>query len=101
MKSLATLLLVLFTTASYANTQATEQINTTEGYPYKNVIHKAQRVELHYSELDNGIECHVNVISDTLKHSSAPQKVSHKKFKHSPMAACLTRATAKQILAKL
>ncbi|MBD1583751.1 hypothetical protein [Pseudoalteromonas sp. S16_S37] len=101
MKTLATLLFVLFTTASYANTQAVEQINTTEGYPYKNVIFKAQRVELHYSELENGIECRVNVVGDEQQHSGDTQQVSHKKFQQSPMAACLTRTTAKQILAKL
>ncbi|NOU50056.1 hypothetical protein HG263_05825 [Pseudoalteromonas sp. JBTF-M23] len=101
MKTLATLLGALFTTISYANTLPVAQINTTEGYPYKHVIFKAQRVELHYSELENGIECRVKVVDDKLQHSSDIQQVSRKKFKQSPMAACLTRTTAKQILAKL
>ncbi|CAH9050374.1 hypothetical protein PSECIP111951_00179 [Pseudoalteromonas holothuriae] len=101
MKTLITLLLIIFTTATYAKHQHVEHINTNEGYPYKNVIRKAERVELRYSEVENNIECKVIVLNNTHKHSSTLQTVSRKKFNKSPMAACLTRNTAKQILATL
>ncbi|OHU84241.1 MULTISPECIES: hypothetical protein [Pseudoalteromonas] len=101
MKTLIMLLSLLFTATSFANTAPVERLNTTEGYPYKNVIFKAERVELHYSQLDDKVECKV-VVSDKMRvYSSETQQVSQKKFSRSPMAACLTRRTAKQILAKL
>ncbi|CAM4205850.1 hypothetical protein [Pseudoalteromonas byunsanensis] len=101
MKTLITVISLLFTAISLANTLPVERINTTEGYPYKNIIFKAERVELHYSQLDNKVECKV-VVSDKMRvYTSDVQQVSQQKFSRSPMSACMTRRTAKQVLAKL
>ncbi|MBQ4852011.1 hypothetical protein [Pseudoalteromonas sp. MMG012] len=92
---------ILSTTMVHATESQQETINTAEGYPYKNLIMWADKVELIYSNNNENTICRVNVLSDNLTHKGINRTVSNNKFKKTPMAACLTRDTAKQLLTKL
>ena len=93
------ILLILFTTSfSYANQPVITQLDTDEGYPYKNLIKKVERVEIRYVENSHSVTCKVNVQTLHNQYMGKEQTVSAKLFTKRPMAACLTREKAKQIL---
>ena len=93
------ILLILFTTSfSYANQSVLTQLDTDEGYPYKNLIKKVERVEIRYVENSHSVTCKVNVQTLHNQYMGKEQTVSAKLFAKRPMAACLTREKAKQIL---
>ena len=93
------ILLILFTTSfSYANQPVITQLDTDEGYPYKNLIKKVERVEIRYVENSHSVICKVNVQTLHNQYMGKEQTVSAKLFAKRPMAACLTREKAKQIL---
>ncbi|KZN38706.1 hypothetical protein N480_13710 [Pseudoalteromonas luteoviolacea S2607] len=79
----------------------TERVFTNAGYPYKNLIMKAERVELIYSEDEDKTSCRVKVYKSGNLHESAPVKVSSKAFSSDPVQSCLARQNAKQILSQL
>ena len=93
------ILLILFTTSfSYANQPVITQLDTDEGYPYKNLIKKVERVEIRYVENSHSVTCKVNVQTLHNQYMGKEQTVSAKLFTKRPMATCLTREKAKQIL---
>ena len=97
--ALIVVLLILFTTSfSYANQPVITQLDTDEGYPYKNLIKKVERVEIRYVENSHSVTCKVNVQTLHNQYMGKEQTVSAKLFAKRPMAACLTREKAKQIL---
>ena len=98
MKYLLILLLIVATSFSYANQPVITQLNTDEGYPYKNLIKKVERVEIRYVENSHSVTCKVNVQTLHNQYIGKEQTVSAKLFAKRPMAACLTREKAKQIL---
>ncbi|MCZ4253785.1 hypothetical protein [Pseudoalteromonas shioyasakiensis] len=98
MKYLLILLLIFATSFSYANQPVTTQLDTDEGYPYKNLIKKVERVEIRYVENSYSVTCKVNVQTLHNQYMGKEQTVSAKLFAKRPMAACLTREKAKQIL---
>ena len=98
MKYLAILIIILISTASQAQANSNIKLTTDEGYPYKNLINKAQRIELRYVENDHQVSCKVSVQTLHNQYMGKQQTVSTKTFKKQPLAACLTRVKAKQIL---
>ena len=93
------ILLILFTTSfSYAKQPVITQLDTDEGYPYKNLIKKVERVEIRYVENSHSVICKVNVQTLHNQYMGKEQTVAAKLFAKRPMAACLTREKAKQIL---
>ncbi|MGO2129549.1 MAG: hypothetical protein ACTH4U_12460 [Pseudoalteromonas prydzensis] len=98
MKYLAILIIILISTASQAQANSNIKLTTDEGYPYKNLINKAQRIELRYVENDHQVSCKVSVQTLHNQYMGKQQTVSAKIFKKQPLAACLTRVKAKQIL---
>ncbi|MEQ3443295.1 hypothetical protein ABMY47_17705 [Pseudoalteromonas sp. BZP1] len=98
MKYLVILLLLFTTSFSYANQSVLTQLDTDEGYPYKNLIKKVERVEIRYVENSHSVICKVNVQTLHNQYMGKEQTVSAKLFAKRPMAACLTREKAKQIL---
>ena len=98
MKYLLILLLIFATSFSYANQSVLTQLDTDEGYPYKNLIKKVERVEIRYVENSHSVTCKVNVQTLHNQYMGKEQTVSAKLFAKRPMAACLTREKAKQIL---
>lgn len=98
MKYLLILLLIVATSFSYAKQPVITQLDTDEGYPYKNLIKKVERVEIRYVENSHSVTCKVNVQTLHNQYMGKEQTVSAKLFAKRPMAACLTREKAKQIL---
>lgn len=98
MKYILLLLLLFAPSFSFANQPVITQLNTDEGYPYKNLIKKVERVEIRYVENSHSVTCKVNVQTLHNQYMGKEQTVSAKLFAKRPMAACLTREKAKQIL---
>lgn len=98
MKYIAALSFLLLSGTSQGQPDTTINLTTDEGYPYKNLIKKAQRVELRYIESEHSVKCKVSVQTSHNQYVGKEQIVSPNTFKKQPMAACLTRAKAKQIL---
>ncbi|KAF7764446.1 hypothetical protein PCIT_b0450 [Pseudoalteromonas citrea] len=84
-----------------ASDKVLDRIETQEGYPYKNLIMKASKVELLYVSKSEHTTCRVNVSYANEQYQGSHFTVSNKKFEKSPMAACLTRTVAKKLLSKL
>ena len=101
MKYCIILLFICLSGASYANQPAVTQLDTDEGYPYKNLIQKVERVEIRYVENQYTVTCRVNVQTLHNQYNGKEHTVSAKLFAKRPMAACLTRDKAKQILTML
>lgn len=101
MKYCIILLFICLSSASYANQPAVTQLDTDEGYPYKNLIQKVERVEIRYVENQHTVTCRVNVQTLHNQYNGKEYTVSAKLFAKRPMAACLTRNKAKQILTML
>ncbi|TQF67565.1 hypothetical protein [Pseudoalteromonas luteoviolacea] len=97
------IILAFFTIAFTSSAQQvqTERVFTNAGYPYKNLIMKAERVELIYSEDEDKTNCRVKVYKSGKLHESAPMEVSSKAFSSDPVQSCLARKNAKQILSLL
>lgn len=98
MKYITILVITLISFSNQAQANTTIKLDTDEGYPYKNLINKAQRVELRYVENDHQVTCKVSVQPLHNQYMGKEQTVSAKQFKKQPIAACLTRIKAKQIL---
>jgi hypothetical protein len=81
--------------------QQLNKINTAEGFPYKNLIMKADKVELIFKDNLDSITCRVNVLNKDFIYHGKANTISKNKFKKVPMAACLTRTVAKSLLKKL
>ncbi|MFC3031947.1 hypothetical protein ACFOEE_05410 [Pseudoalteromonas fenneropenaei] len=103
MKQLSILWLLLVSVNALANSSNSETLDTDEGFPYKNVIMRADRVELNYAMQDDKVECSIKVQSTELSkpYVGETQLVSKKQFRKTPMQACLTRPVAKALLAQL
>ncbi|TMP38502.1 hypothetical protein CWB96_16000 [Pseudoalteromonas citrea] len=84
-----------------ASDKVLDKIETQEGYPYKNLIMKAGKVELLYITKSEHTTCRVNVSYANEQYQGSRFTVSNTKFEKSPMAACLTRPIAKKLLSKL
>lgn len=84
-----------------ASEKVLDRIETQEGYPYKNLIMKADKVELLYITQSEHTTCRVNVSYANEQYQGSRFTVSNTKFEKSPMAACLTRPVAKKLLPKL
>lgn len=98
------LLVGLLSIASQAMAQTAvveERINTDEGFPYKNLIIRADRVELSYIERGKEVECKVAVLSEKGRFEGQSRTARAKHLKHKPMASCLSRDEAKRILTLL
>ncbi|MCO7189505.1 MULTISPECIES: hypothetical protein [unclassified Pseudoalteromonas] len=96
------LLGLLVSNAVYArSTVMADKVYTSEGYPYKNLIMKAERVELIYSEEGSTTNCRVKVHSNNQVLESKNVNVSQQDFSSAPITHCLARKTAKAFLGQL
>ncbi|KZN62899.1 hypothetical protein N473_18460 [Pseudoalteromonas luteoviolacea CPMOR-1] len=91
--------LVTFTSA--ATQLNTEKIFTDAGYPYKNLIMKAEKVELLYSQEQNKTTCRIKVYDEGNLHESKQIEVASDEFGKQPVKSCLKRDRAKHILSLL
>ncbi len=106
------LMTVLFGQVTNASiTTAADKVYTGKGYPYKNLIHKAEQVRIHYveddsklaanSEKGNYVNCRVEVNWGENERQSSQVRVTKSEFDAEPLASCLPRKLAKQYLADI
>ncbi|KZN52936.1 hypothetical protein [Pseudoalteromonas luteoviolacea] len=101
MKYAIILTFLLVTFSSSAEQLEVDRIFTDAGYPYKNLIMKAERVELIYSEEQNKTTCRVQVYDKGQLHQSEQLEVSSYSFSKQPVTSCLERKRARHILSLL
>ena len=77
----------------------TDKVYSNQGYPYKLLINRADEVKIFYRENATGIYCHVEVSRDKEKMLSTEVQVSAQQFSQKPLASCLPREQAKNLLA--
>lgn len=80
-----------------------EKLYSNKGYPYKNLIHKAQVVKIYYIEdqQQTHINCRVEVKEQNNEFISGQYRVEKSAFDQAPLASCLPRELAKRFLAQL
>ena len=104
MKFLPILLLVITSAqASFASAaiQPTETVYSGKGYPYKLLIDRAESINIIYSEDSLGnIQCSVKAVVAGQELLTSEKVADKAKFKQKPLASCLSRQKAKELLAK-
>ena len=78
---------------------AIETMYSAKGYPYKDLIERAEEVKIIYSENANSVTCKVAITSTADHWLSDSKTISHKTFAEAPLASCLSREDAKAQLA--
>lgn len=72
-----------------------------QGYPYKQLINRANQVKLSFTELktENLVRCRVNIALGNEVFDSPKVTVTKEAFTNKPLASCLARKQAKSWLA--
>lgn len=96
---LKTLILLSLSSISLMASAELSMVFTEKGYPYKNLVNRTESVKIFYTEKDHEVSCRVEVEVDGTNWKSAKQQVSKQAFSETPLASCLSRDRAKQILA--
>lgn len=104
MKNLIALTLIIASAQiSFASAalQPTETVYSGKGYPYKLLIDRAESINIVYSEDNSGnIQCSVKAVVAGQELQTSKRMTDKIKFKQKPLASCLTRHKAKELLAK-
>ncbi|WP_416307021.1 hypothetical protein [Neptunicella sp. SCSIO 80796] len=73
---------------------------SSKGYPYSRLIQKTDSVKIFYTENNAEIDCKIEVNWRGDKWLSPARKVTQAEFNQAPLASCLPRSLAKEVLAK-
>lgn len=92
------LLMGAYTAISYANT-VHEKLYSEKGYPYKELIQRSDSVKIFYTEKDALVNCKVEVNNQQDVWTSTAVSITKDSFTEAPLASCLKRNKAKEILA--
>lgn len=93
--------IVISVMSSFAISTPESKIMTDEGYPYKQLIAKSSLVKIKYRESHDRINCHLVITTKAHTFISEQETVTKKRFKKYPMASCMKRSDAKQLLNSL
>lgn len=94
----STFVLLAILAASPVSAQQ-EMLFTNKGYPYKPLVNRADEVKIIYTESKDNVMCEVVVTIDGVNHKGQRVSVTGEDFAKAPLASCLQRQTAKQMLA--
>lgn len=94
----AVILVSLAVIVSSANAE-TNMLFTEQGYPYKDLVNRSNEVKIIYSEKNNDVSCRVQVALNGTTWKTRNLQVEKREFDSAPLASCLERSKAKQILA--
>ncbi len=95
-----TLLISLTVNAESLKSRQYEQLTTAIGYPYKLLINRTDTVKIIYSENNENINCKVIVSWNAQEVQTSSTKITKEKFNDKPLASCLPRKKAKEILSR-
>jgi hypothetical protein len=96
------LLLGIFLSGNiFASNNIQNKIYSQEGYPYSNLIAKAEQIRIRYIDKDQGVECQVEVINNQQHWMLDKQWASTEDFAEKPFKSCVNRNTIKELLATL
>ncbi|REL35935.1 hypothetical protein [Thalassotalea euphylliae] len=103
MKYFTLLILLSITTGLLAapNDSKLEKVYSHQGYPYKQLISRANEVKLSFTETESNstVTCRVLVQLNNQLFESAQVSVTQQAFAEKPLASCLDRQQAKKLLA--
>ena len=86
--------------ASAVNTAKAETLFSEKGYPYRDLIQRAEQVKIIYSENKQDVTCKVEVNHAEHPWISQDKTTSQDEFNQAPLASCLSRKEAIALLAK-
>jgi len=75
------------------------ELFSQEGFPYKLLIARADSIKILFIEKAGSIECRTRVIDHQKEQTTEVVLVSKKQFNEKPLASCLSRDKAKELLA--
>ena len=96
---LLTLLFISFSGIS-AQQAGDDMLYTNQGYPYESLVKRSESIKIFYTKNKESTRCRVEVDVKGKIWRSSQQSISNKAFNATPLAACLARSDAKQLLAK-
>ncbi|MEW6991242.1 hypothetical protein AADZ91_11175 [Colwelliaceae bacterium 6441] len=97
---ITTLLLTSTLLMSNAIQASQEKLYTAKKYPYNLLISRTQSVKIIYTDEQENINCKVAVNWQNKTLTSVNKRVKKQDFIKEPLASCLARNNAKDILSK-
>ncbi|XOV80515.1 MAG: hypothetical protein ACFHVJ_06080 [Aestuariibacter sp.] len=78
-----------------------EQLFVGSGYPYQDLVNRFDQVRIRYHETGQkeGVSCQVELRNGNEIIIAARKTTSSKKFRRTPLLACMDRTEAKSVLA--
>ncbi|MCJ8318043.1 MAG: hypothetical protein MJK12_00310 [Colwellia sp.] len=77
-----------------------DKLYTAKKYPYNLLLSRTDTVKIIYSENKEKVDCKVEINWENEMITSKQTRVSKRDFINEPLASCLPRENAKNILAK-
>jgi len=97
-----TIITVSFTSGQlFAATDTLEKVYTEAGYPYADLVRRAELVQIIYSQNGENMTCRAQVMRNTQILRGQTNRVKQQDFIAKPLRACLSRVEAKKLLKKI
>jgi len=74
------------------------QVNSAKDYPYKDLINRANIVNVFYIKKNNVISCRVEIVLEKTKFTTVEIKINKALYMNDVLSNCLAKETAKQLL---
>jgi len=101
MKTLPLYLLIIAILACSLTLKANdENVYSSKGYPYKQLLARAITVKIIFTEDEQQVRCKVEVNLADERITTEQRNVTKTDFEQQPLASCLLRDKAKTLLAK-
>lgn len=74
------------------------QVNSAKDYPYKDLINRANIVNVFYIKKNDVISCRVEIVLEKTKFTTVEIKINKALYMNDVLSNCLSKETAKQLL---
>jgi hypothetical protein len=74
------------------------QVDSAKDYPYKDLINRANIVNVFYIKKNNVISCRVEIVLEKTKFTTVEIKLNKALYMNDVLSNCLSKETAKQLL---
>jgi hypothetical protein len=74
------------------------QVDSAKDYPYKDLINRANIVNVFYIKKNNVISCWVEIVLEKTKFTTVEIKLNKALYMNDVLSNCLSKETAKQLL---
>jgi hypothetical protein len=74
------------------------QVDSAKDYPYKDLINRANIVNVFYIKKNNVISCRVEIVLEKTKFTTVEIKLNKALYMNDVLSNCLSKETAQQLL---